>query len=66
MMQPSKNVKSWEEEMLWNEKKRAAWISFPSANKQEYLLIVRLNLKPNAEGRDQARLDMDLKDCVAF
>lgn len=42
----SKNAKLREEEMLWNEKKRQRGISFPSQNKQEYLLIIRLNPLP--------------------
>ena len=45
-----KNSRRREEERLWREKKRQRGVSFPSAIKQEYVLIVRLNLKPNARG----------------
>ena len=45
-----KNSRRREEERLWNETKRQRGVSFPSANKQEYVLIVRLNLKPKARG----------------
>jgi Dyp-type peroxidase family len=46
----NKNSKLREEERLWSEKKRQRGISFPSAIKQKYLLIVRLDLKPSATG----------------
>jgi Dyp-type peroxidase family len=39
-----------EEERLWKEKKRQRGVSFPSAAKQEYVLIIRLNLKPSFTG----------------
>ena len=39
-----------EEKRLWNEKNRERGVSFPSAFKQEYLLIIRLDLKPNVRG----------------
>ena len=42
-----KKAKLLEEGRLWNEKKRQRGVSFPSAYKQEYLLIVRLDLKPS-------------------
>jgi len=45
-----KNSRLREEERLRSEKKRQRGVSFPSAIKQEYLLIVRLNLKPSATG----------------
>ena len=45
-----KNSRLREEERLWSEKKRQRGVSFPSAIKQEYLLIVRLDLKPSARG----------------
>ena len=45
-----KHAKLLEEKRLWNEKNRQRGVSFPSAFKQEYLLIIRLDLKPNVKG----------------
>jgi len=45
-----KDAKLLEEKRLWNEKNRQRGVSFPSAFKQEYLLIIRLDLKPNVKG----------------
>ena len=44
-----KDAKILEEKRLWNEKNRQRGVSFPSAFK-EYLLIIRLDLKPNVKG----------------
>jgi Dyp-type peroxidase family len=37
-----------EEDRLWREKKKQRGISFPSANKQQYILIIRINLMPSS------------------
>ena len=36
-----------EEGRLWSQKRRQRGVSFPSSAKQEYLLLVRLDLKPS-------------------
>ena len=47
-------------------KREAAWDSFPSARKQLYLLIIRLNLKPNLRGETRLVRDGLKRLCSLF
>jgi Dyp-type peroxidase family len=43
-----KSSRAREEGRLWSQKRRQRGVSFPSSAKQEYLLVVRLDLKPSS------------------
>jgi Dyp-type peroxidase family len=60
-----KTRKALIEERLWNEKRKQRGISFPSPTTQEYILIVRLNVKPNVRGKTEL-VRQGLKNLCAF
>lgn len=61
----SANAKHREEEKLWNEKRKQRGISFPSANKQEYILVIRFDLKSDTRGETK-RVREGLKKLCGF
>ena len=54
------------EQRLWNDKRKQRGISFPSPNKQKYILIVRLNINPTVKGQIELIRQGIRRLCIFF